>query len=214
MKKNLLVMMLLAGSLLAGCGNQVTYEEVFGAEEHEEAKVCDDSYLNLETPEEWFEARNSGSASIECLDGLTFNAQFKEKFGISVHEYSEQKRQEEEEAEWEQLVAEINAKMEQAQAKREEEQRRKEQEAARKQELIDGYNELYGEGMTKEKFEAIHTGETSFETVELMLGKGELISESSGVNITITMYQWTSGSKTITIIFHDGVASTKSQFGL
>lgn len=199
-------MMLLAGSLLVGCGNQVTYEEVFGVEEQHEAKVCDDSYLNLETPEEWHKP--------ECVDGLTFYAQFKEKFGISYHEWYEQKEQEREDAEWEQLVAEINAKMEQAQAKREDEQRLKEQEAARKQELIDGYNELYGEGMTKEKFEAIHTGETSFETVELMLGKGELISESSGSYVTITMYQWTSGSKTITIIFHNGIASTKSQFGL
>lgn len=204
-------MMLLAGSLLVGCSNQVPNTTV--TEEHEGdtgAKVCDDSYLNAETPEEWVSIDKSGCD----IDGLTLYAQFREKFGISYHEWSEQKRQEEEDAEWEQLVAEINAKWEQTQAKREDEQRRKEQEAARKQELIDGYNELYGEGMTKEKFEAIHTGETSFETVELMLGEGELISESSGVNITITMYQWTSGSKTITIIFHNGVASTKTQFGL
>ena len=209
MRKNLLAMMLLAGSLLVGCSNQVPNTTV--TEEHEGdtgAKVCDDSYLNLETPEEWVEA------DTECIDGLTFYAQFKEKFGISIHEYSEQKEQERRDAEWEQTVAEINAKWEQAQAKREEEQRRKEQEEARKQEIIDGYNEMYGEGITKEKFEAIRPGETSFETVELMLGKGELISESSGVNITITMYQWSSGSKTVSIIFHNGVVSTKTQFGL
>lgn len=210
MRKNLLVMMLLAGSLLVGCSNQVPNRVVTETEEHDGAKVCDDSYLNAETPEEWVSIDKSGCD----IDGLTLYAQFREKFGISYHDYYEQKEQERKDAEWEQTVAEINAKWEQAQAKREEEQRRKEEEEARRQELIDGYNEMYGEGITKEKFEAIRPGETSFETVELMLGKGELISESSGRNITITMYQWSTHSKTVSIIFHNGVVSTKTQFGL
>lgn len=71
------------------------------------------------------------------------------------------------------------------------------------------------EMITMEEFNRIEMGMTYQEVVFAIGGEGELISENEIANIHTTMYKWDGiGYGNANVTFQDGVAVSKSQFGL
>lgn len=70
--------------------------------------------------------------------------------------------------------------------------------------------------VTLEKFNAVETGMTYEQVVELFGGEGELLSETELAGITMAIYTWNGNTllSTCQVTFENGAVSSKSQYGL
>ena len=204
-KKNLLVSMIIAGSTLFGCQNNVV-EEVQQEEQTKEEVQQDEQQMTEEerqahideirksingeqeemTTEEYFEQQREQERKEKSQEAIASAHNWREYNDIIIHGFPETEKQEEK---------------------------------PREKTYLETISEIRGEkikrGLTYENF--LLVGDVDFNSlyaVNQLFGEGELIGERGNIQ----QYRWTSGSgsnyKVVQIMFVDGMVESKSQSGL